>query len=146
MCLFKDSTYKRYHICLWLTSVSMIISRSIHVAANGIISSFLWLGNIPLNTHAHLLYPFICQWMFTFVFQGTQKLLLALHQRVDQCFSNLGLYQNHLESFLKGRHLDSCPEFPTSAHFENEAPLAGATLVQVLPVQPSRVQSGWTCL
>ena len=26
----------------------MIISRSIHVAANGIISFFLWLSNIPL--------------------------------------------------------------------------------------------------
>ena len=34
-----------YDICL--TSHSMIISRSIHVAANGIISTFLWL-NIPL--------------------------------------------------------------------------------------------------
>ena len=27
---------------------SMIILRSIHVAANGIISFFLWLSNIPL--------------------------------------------------------------------------------------------------
>ena len=31
----------------WLTSLSMI-SRSIHVAANGIISFFLWLNKIPL--------------------------------------------------------------------------------------------------
>ena len=29
-----------YDICLWLTSLSMIISKSIHVAANGIISFF----------------------------------------------------------------------------------------------------------
>ena len=29
----------------------MIISRSIHVAANGIISFFLWLSNIPLYRH-----------------------------------------------------------------------------------------------
>ena len=37
---FLDSTCKRYHIFvfLWLTSLSMIISRSIHVAANGLIS------------------------------------------------------------------------------------------------------------
>ena len=39
-----------YHdICLSLTSLSMIISRSIHTAANGTISFFLWLINIPLN-------------------------------------------------------------------------------------------------
>ena len=32
---------------VWLTSLSMIISRSIYVAANGIISFLLWLSNIP---------------------------------------------------------------------------------------------------
>ena len=40
--IFLDSTYKRYHmiiVFLCLTSLSMTISRSIHVAANGII---LW--------------------------------------------------------------------------------------------------------
>ena len=31
-------------VFLWLTSLSMVISRSIHVAANGIISFFLWLS------------------------------------------------------------------------------------------------------
>ena len=35
-------------VFLCLTSLSMIVSRSIHVAANGIISFFLWLSNIPL--------------------------------------------------------------------------------------------------
>ena len=35
-----------FNICL-LTSLSMIISRSIHLAANGMISC-LWLDNIPL--------------------------------------------------------------------------------------------------
>ena len=33
-----------------LTLLSMIISRSIHVAQNGIISLFLRLSNIPLHT------------------------------------------------------------------------------------------------
>ena len=33
---------------VWPTSLSMITSRSIQVAANGIISFFLWLNNIPL--------------------------------------------------------------------------------------------------
>ena len=31
-----------------LTSLSVVISRPIHVAVNGIISLFLWLSNIPL--------------------------------------------------------------------------------------------------
>ena len=36
-------------IFVWLTLCSMIISRSIHIAANSIISFFLWLSNIPLS-------------------------------------------------------------------------------------------------
>ena len=32
----------------WLTLLSVIISRSIHVVANGIVSFFLWLSNTPL--------------------------------------------------------------------------------------------------
>ena len=38
-------------VFLWLTSLGMIISRSIHVKAGGIISFFLWLNNIPLYIH-----------------------------------------------------------------------------------------------
>ena len=37
-----------YNICLCLTLPTMIMFRSIHVAANGIISFFLWLSNFPL--------------------------------------------------------------------------------------------------
>ena len=33
---------------VWLTLLSMIISRSIHVAENDIISFFIWLRNSPL--------------------------------------------------------------------------------------------------
>ena len=43
-------------IFVCLTSVSKIISKSIYVAANGIISFLLWLSNIPLLPY--LLYPF----------------------------------------------------------------------------------------
>ena len=32
----------------------MIISRSIHVAVNGIISFYLWLSNIPLYNCEHI--------------------------------------------------------------------------------------------
>ena len=39
-------------VFLCLTSL-MIISRSIHVAAHGIISFFLWLSYIPLCVHTH---------------------------------------------------------------------------------------------
>ena len=48
---FLDSTYRWYHVILifvWLTSLSLIISRSILDAANGIISFFLWWSNSPL--------------------------------------------------------------------------------------------------
>ena len=49
-----------HDICLsWsglLTGTSMILSRAIHVAANGI-TSFFCMTNIP-----HFLYLFICQW------------------------------------------------------------------------------------
>ena len=41
---FLDSTYKRRHmifVFMWLPSLNMIISRSIHVAANGIIILFM---------------------------------------------------------------------------------------------------------
>ena len=49
----------------------MIISRSIHVAANGIISFFFIVSNSPLYIYtSHLLYPFICWW--------TLRLLLCL--------------------------------------------------------------------
>ena len=33
---------------VWFASFSMIISRSLQVALNGIISFFLWVSNIPL--------------------------------------------------------------------------------------------------
>ena len=37
-----------YDICLWLNSLSMIISRSFMLLKNGLFHSFLWLSNIPL--------------------------------------------------------------------------------------------------
>ena len=64
---FLDSSYKEYHtifLFLCLTSLSMTVSRSIDVAANGIISFFLRLSNIPLYISTTYLYPFLCQWTF----------------------------------------------------------------------------------
>ena len=58
-----------YGICLSLsdlTSLSMIISRAIHVAANGIISLFFFYGSVVFQGIyvPHLPYPFICPWTF----------------------------------------------------------------------------------
>ena len=60
-------------VFLCLTSLSMVISGSIYVAANGIVSFFFWMGNIPLCVYVcvhiyilHLFYPFICQWALRF--------------------------------------------------------------------------------
>ena len=50
-CFINIPVYKQYHmvfISLCLTSLSVTVSRFIHVAANGIILFFLWLGSIPL--------------------------------------------------------------------------------------------------
>ena len=49
--IFFNSAHKSYDMTFvffpLLTSLNMIISRSIHVAANGIISFLLWLSNSP---------------------------------------------------------------------------------------------------
>ena len=70
-----------YSICFslsdWLQSI--IFSRSIHVAANGIISFFLWLSSTPLYIQNTYCLPiFICPW--------TLKLLSCLG------YSCLGYY------------------------------------------------------
>ena len=49
-------------VLLCLTSLSMTVSRSIHVATNGIICSFLWLNHLPLgiSTTSSLSIPEAC--------------------------------------------------------------------------------------
>jgi len=42
----------------------MIISRSIHVAANGIISFFFMAEFYSIVYTPHLIYAFICRWTF----------------------------------------------------------------------------------
>ena len=39
---------------VWLTSLSMLVSRFIHVAESDIISFFLWLSSIPLYIYIYL--------------------------------------------------------------------------------------------
>ena len=65
LCHILDSTYKWYHmvfVFVWLISFSMIISRPIHVLANGITSFFY--GWVLYIYTPHLIYSFICQWTF----------------------------------------------------------------------------------
>ena len=55
------------HLCfsVGLTSLSMIISRPIHVAAKGIISFLLRLSSVfHCICLPHLAYPFLCWWTF----------------------------------------------------------------------------------
>ena len=60
VCLFFrfHRKVKLYSICLpvSLVSLSIILSRSIHVVKNGKIYSFLWLYNIPLHVYATFIF------------------------------------------------------------------------------------------
>ena len=56
---FSDSTYQWYHIVhafLWLISLSIKPSKSIHVAANGKILFFSWLSSIPSCAYIHRIF------------------------------------------------------------------------------------------
>ena len=134
---------------VWLTSLSIIISRSIHIVANGIIHSFLCLSSIPL-CNVHLIYPFICQWIF--------RLLLCLDY-CEQCCNEYwvhvsfqiivlseyvpksgiaGSYGNCIFSFLRNLHYchwflyPSLPYLSTSI-LKSPIPLTSSTVQLVLP-------------
>ena len=61
---FLESTCKWYRMALvfvCLTSLGVILSRCIRVAADGTVPFFVWLINIPSYMCAHLLYPSLCR-------------------------------------------------------------------------------------
>ena len=78
-----------YGICLSLTSLSMIIFRSIHIAVDGIISSFLWLSSILLDGGAWwaTVHGVVKSWTqlsnfpFTFHFHALEK-EMATHSSI----------------------------------------------------------------
>ena len=51
---------------VWLTSLSVTITGSTHVAANGTISFFLLLSHVPFIYVPHL-HPFLCWWTFRLI-------------------------------------------------------------------------------
>ena len=63
---FLDSTCKWNHIVfflLWLILRSLKLFKYLRVVANGKISFFLWLSNMPVGVCiSHLLYPFTNPW------------------------------------------------------------------------------------
>ena len=69
---FLDSTYKQYHMIsvflCWLTSLSMTVSMSIHVAENGVILFFFmaeYYSIVYIKYVPHLFYPFLSWWTFS---------------------------------------------------------------------------------
>jgi len=78
-----------------LTSLSMIISRSIQVAANGIISFFFWwLGNIPLYMFNHIF----------FIYSSVNEHLGCFHVLaiVNSAALNIGMHVSFWISFFSG--------------------------------------------
>ena len=73
----------------WRTLLYMMVSRSIHVAANGIISFSLWPSNISLCIYANLLYLFVCWW--------TVRLLPCFDYCQQCCYDHWGACPFELE-------------------------------------------------
>ena len=94
-CFFSESTYKAGHmifllLCL-LTSLTMTISRSIHVAVNGIIS--LYLPSVPSLSHVQL---------FVTLCTGTRQVSLSF------TISRSLLILMSIESVMASNHLILC--------------------------------------
>ena len=108
-------------VSFWLTSVTMIISRSIHVAVNGII--LLLLSDTPLycvythtHTHTHCIF-FIhssvsghlgCFYVLVIVNSAVMGVCVSFHMMVFSRYSPRrgisGSYSNSIFKFLRSFH------------------------------------------
>ena len=102
------------YLPFWLTLISMIISRCIHVAESGIISFFLWLSDIPLYIFTtsllsiHLLMDNEAASIFGYCEQccdehGGARILLVFSWYRHRS-GIVGSYGNSIFSFLRNLH------------------------------------------
>ena len=123
---FLDSTCQWYHtvfIFLWLTSLSIMSSRSIYVIVNSRISS-LWLNNILLC----VLYIYIhlyLHWIFIYTFSPPFFLLLKNTEVVS--ISSVQFSCSVMSDSLRPHELQHtsppCPS-PTLGVYPNSCPLS----------------------
>ena len=88
--VFFDSTVILYSICLWLTSLSIIPSKSIRAVADLKTSLFLWLNSI-------LLYAYLCVYTHThtkslFIHVDGHLACFCVLPNVNNATVNIGVY------------------------------------------------------
>ena len=101
-------------VFVWITSHSMIISRSTHFPANGIISFFYGWVVFHCIYVPHLLYPFLCWWTFRLLSCMGILNSAAMNTGVHVSFQSIvffgyiprsgitGSYGSSIFSFLRG--------------------------------------------
>ena len=85
----------------WLTSLSVILSRFIHVTANGNISFFLWLILYCINTSC-LPYPLICFIFLNFIYLFLAVLGLCCWMQAFSSCDRLELHSSMQASHCGG--------------------------------------------